>query len=322
MSSKSDLSRAEMVRTRLRQQAKKRPVLNSVITTRTLPPIVSRAGLTYVSQQKTIPSSTKRRFQAAFSLPGFEMRLPAISLPHVEVKSRIISFLLCLLLGTALYLAFTLPEFRVTGAQVYGNQLLSADEINSVISSTGQPIFTIMPSELETRLRLNYPELISAKVTLGLPNILIVNIVERKPVILWQQGGGFTWIDTSGIAFRPRGSAGNLIPVSALASPTPVLLTGNDPLSPSPYISVDMVKAIQILAPSVPTGTTMVYDPRNGLGWLDTRGWQVSFGSNPKDMALKLQVYQSLVSSLTKQGIFPTFISVQYANAPYYRMSQ
>ncbi len=46
----------------------------------------------------------------------------------------------------------------------------------------------------------------------------------------------------------------------------------------------------------------MVYDPQNGLGWTDTRGWQVSFGSNAKDMALKLQVYQSLVNSLTQAG--------------------
>ncbi len=322
MSSKGALSRAEMVRTRLRKQPKKRLVLTSANTSRTLPPIISRSEMTYVVQQKTTPPSTKRRFQAAFSIPGFQMRLPAISLPRVEGKSRLLSFFLSTLLGAALFLAFTLPEFQVTRAQVHGNQRISADDINSVLSSTGQPIFAIMPSDLETRLRLNYPELVSAKVTLGLPNILIVNIVERQPVILWKQGGGYTWIDSSGVAFRPRGSADNLIPVAAVASPPVGLTSGNDPLSPLPYLSTDMVKAIQILAPSVPAGTTMVYDPRYGLGWLEPRGWQVSFGSNAKDMVLKLQVYQSLVTSLTQQGIIPTFISVQYANAPYYRMSQ
>jgi hypothetical protein len=323
MSSKRDLSRAEMVRTRLRQQTKKRPVLTSAITTRTLPPIISRADMTYAAQQKAVLPSTKRRFQAAFSIPGFAIRMPAISLPRIEVKSRLISFFLCLLLGTALYLAFTLPEFQVTKAQVYGNQRISADDINSVLSPTGQPIFALMPSELETRLRLNYPELTSAKVTLDLPNILTVNVVERRPIILWQQGGGFTWIDASGVAFRPRGSGDNLITVSALASPPPSPTSSvNDPLSPLPYLPMDMVKSIQILAPSVPAGTTMVYDPRYGLGWLDARGWQVTFGIDARDMALKLQVYQSLVTSLTQQGIIPTFISVQYANAPYYRMSQ
>jgi cell division septal protein FtsQ len=322
MSSKRDLSRAEMVRTRLREQAKKRPVLTSAVITRTLPPIISRAGMTYEVQQKATNPSRKRLFQASFPIPGFAVRMPAVSLPRAKVKSRLFSFFLSLLLGAALYFAFTLPEFQVTTAQVSGNQRISADEINSVLSSSGQSIFTIMPSDLETRLRLNYPELASAQVTLGLPNVLSVNVVERKPVILWQQAGGFTWIDRSGVAFRPRGSADNLIVVNAMAAPAPGAPVGNDPLSPLPYLSADMVKAIQTLAPSVPAGTTMVYDPKSGLGWLDTRGWQVSFGTNPKDIALKLQVYQSLVNSLTQQGIIPTFISVQYANAPYYRMSQ
>jgi hypothetical protein len=323
MSNKQDLSRAEMVRTRLREQAKKRPVLNSAVTTRTLPPIISRADMTYVTQQNANSQSTKRRFQAVFSIPGFAVHMPAVSLPRVEFISRLLSFFLCLLLGTALYLAFNLPMFQVTKAQIYGNQRISTNDINSVLSSSGQPVFTLMPSDLETRLRLNYPELLSAKVSLGLPNTLTVNIVERKPVILWQQAGSYTWIDDSGVAFRPRGSADQLIPVTAMAAPSIGPTTSNtDPLSPLPYISVDLVKAIQILAPSVPTGSTMIYDPQNGLGWQDTRGWKVSFGSNADDMALKLQVYKSLVISLTQQGIIPTFISVQYANAPYYRMSQ
>jgi cell division protein FtsQ len=255
-------------------------------------------------------------------MAGFELRIPAITLPGIEVKSRLLSLFLTLILGAALYLCMTLSEFRVSRAQVYGNQRISADEINSVLSTSGQPIFLLQPSDLETRLRLNYPEIASATVSLGLPNIVIVKVVERQPVILWQQGGGITWIDQSGVAFRPRGTAANLIQVNATSAPPPGLPVMNDPLSPLPDLSVDLVKAIETLAPSVPAGTAMVYDPKNGLGWSDARGWQVTFGNNAKDMALKVQVYQSLVASLTQQGITPAFISVQFANAPYYRMSQ
>jgi hypothetical protein len=194
-----------------------------------------------------------------------------------------------------------------------------------VMSVTGQPIFTLMPSDLGTRLRLNYPELLSANVTLGLPNTVTVKVVERKPVILWQQGNGYTWIDATGVAFRPRGAVDGLIQVAALGSlttPPHGVPSQTDPLSPIPYLSADLVKAIQALAPSVPQGASLVYDPQYGLGWSDGRGWQAFFGSSAKDMALKLQVYESLVTSLTQQGIAPAFISVQYANAPYYRMSQ
>ena len=322
MSNKPDPTRAELVRTRRRQQVQKRPKQNSALATRSIPPVVSRTAMSDFTQQRATPAPTNRRFQAAFSMAGFELRMPAVRLPRVEVGSRLLSLFLCLLLGTTIYLSLTLPDFRVTNAQVYGNQRLSAAEINSVLSVSGQAIFTLMPTDLETRLRLNYPELTSASVTLGLPNIVNVKIVERQPVILWQQGGGYTWIDQNGVAFRPRGTATNLIQVDAQASPPPGLPVVNDPLSPLPYLLPDMVKAIQILGPSVPAGTTMVYDPQNGLGWSDARGWRITFGDNPKDMALKLQVYQSLVASLTEKGITPAFISVQYANAPYYRMSQ
>lgn len=322
MTNKRELTRAELVRTRRRQENQKRPQRTPGIATRTLPLVVSRTALTGSVQQRTMPPNTKRRFQAAFSMAGFELRMPTITLPRVEVKSRLLSLFLCLLLGAALYLCLTLPEFRVSQAQVYGNQRLSTEEINSVLSSAGQSVFTLMPSDLETRLRLNYPELISAHVILDLPNKMIVNIVERQPIILWKQGNGFTWIDHTGVAFRPHGSAENLIQVNALAAPPVGSAPVNDPLSPAPFLSMDMVKAIATLASSVPPGTTMVYDPKNGFGWSDSRGWQVTFGDDPKDMALKLQVYQSLVAALAQKGITPAFISVQFANAPYYRMNQ
>jgi hypothetical protein len=55
---------------------------------------------------------------------------------------------------------------------------------------------------------------------------------------------------------------------------------------------------------------------------VDSRGWQAYFGADPKDVALKLRIYQSLVDSLAARGIYPAFISVVHADAPYYRMEQ
>ena len=324
MSDKRQLSRAEEVRMRRRQQAQKRLTHSSVLATRPLPPVTSRGGATaatYMQPQKSSRPSTKRRYQAAFSMPGVQVRMPSISVPRFEVGWRLFSVFLSLLLGTALYLAWTQPMFQATPALVSGNQRLSADEINAVLNSTGQPIFMLMPDDMETRLRLNYPELASAKVTLGLPNIVNVSVVERQPIILWQQNGGYTWIDGSGIAFRPRGNADNLIVVNALAAPVPAA-PSTDPLSPVPYITTDTVKAIQMLAPNVPDGSVLTYDSQDGLGWTDSRGWKVAFGTDPENMALKLRVYQSLVASVLQRGIYPTFISVQYANAPYYRLGQ
>jgi len=255
-------------------------------------------------------------------MPAAPRPTAALRLPRLPIGWRWFSFCLSLALGGALYLAWTSPTFRVRAAVISGNQRLGADEINRVLNLDGQAIFLLEPSELGVRLRLNYPELLAARVNLSLPNRVTVTVVERKPLILWQQDGGYTWIDENGIAFRPRGEAQGLIRVLALAAPAPGPPSGDDPLSPPPYLSTELVKAIQILAPSVPAGSTLVYDGRYGLGWRDARGWQVFFGSEAQDMALKLQVYQALANSLSQRGIYPALINVQYVNAPYYRMSQ
>lgn len=322
MRNERERSRAEIVRMRRREQAQKRITKSSAMATRPLPPITSRSGITYGGPARSSPANTTRKFQAALTMPGIEVRMPAIQITSAGIRSRLISLLLSILLGTCLYLAATMPELRAAPAQVSGNQRIGADEINAVLNTTGQPIFTLTSAELQMRLRLNYPELKSAQVSISLPNTIRVSIVERQPVLLWQQGSGYTWIDEDGVAFRPHGSPANLIPVATFAAPPAGATVQNDPLSPVPYIAPELVKAIQTLAPNAPSGSTLEYDPKYGLGWSDSRGWKVFFGTDEKDMALKMQVYKSLVDSLVQKGIQPTFISVQYANAPYYRINQ
>jgi cell division septal protein FtsQ len=185
----------------------------------------------------------------------------------------------------------------------------------------GRPIFLLSPSDLETRLRLNYPELVSVRVEVSLPNLVSVNLTERNPVIRWEQNGGYTWIAEDGVAFKPRGEMGGLIPVVAASAP-PAEGTVADPLNPAPFISTDMVQAIKGLAGHVPPGMYILYDARMGLGWNDPRGWRVYFGVSGHDVALKMRVYESMVDSLTNRGIRPALINVTYPTAPYYRMTQ
>jgi hypothetical protein len=235
---------------------------------------------------------------------------------------RLLSFILTAVLGTALYLAFTRPELRVTEAQLTGNQMLTQAEMNSALNVSGQPIFVLMPSDLERRLRLAYPELASVRVTVSLPNLVSVNVTERQPVIRWEQGGGYTWITEDGIAFRPRGELTGLLPVVALSAPFVEGSVSDDPLTPAPFISTEMVQALKGLVSHVPPGTPILYENGVGFGWNDPRGWRVHFGTSASDVELKVRVYESMVSSLTQRGIRPALINVVYPTAPFYRMSE
>ena len=315
-------SRAEIARLRRERQNSQRVTKAVERAHRPLPPVTKRASGrfaagTYVAQ-KHKKQKNNHRFNIALGMP--DVRLHAPTLRRIRVGWRLLSFFLALLLGAATYLAWTLPTFRVVEPQVTGNSRLSAAEINAVLNVAGYPVFMLVPNDLATRLRLNYPELASAEVKVGLPNQVYVRVSERQPVILWQQGNGVTWIDSTGVAFRPRGNVVGPISVVSVTAPPAGIPYVDDPLSPPPYMSLDLVSAIQTLAPSVPLGTTISYDAYHGLGWTDGRGWRVFFGNNAKDMALKVRVYQALVDSVTARGLYPVFISVARVDAPYYRM--
>ena len=325
MSDKKELSRAELVRLRREQEHANR--MNRIAKEAARPVPVSartkKAPTTPKAKVVKPKQSTRRRFQIALpsvrSVPRTSLR--SIHIPRPRLGWRFISFILSAIFGAALYFAFNLPQLRVTAAQVTGNQVVTPADVNSVLNISGQPIFFINPSDLETRLRLNYPELASVRVNISLPNLVTVNVRERKPAIRWEQGGGYTWVAEDGVAFKPRGEMVGLISVVAESAP-PVAGSGADPLSPAPFISVDMIQALKGLAGHVPPGQAILYDARMGFGWNDPRGWRAYFGATPNDIELKMHVYDAMVSSLTQRGIRPALINVTYPTAPYYRMTQ
>ena len=91
------------------------------------------------------------------------------------------------------------------------------------------------------------------------------------------------------------------------------------PLYEQITVEPEMVQALITMAPYVPSGMTEAFDPIYGMGWQDPRGWTVYFGQNTKDTPMKLQVYQAIVDTLTRQGIQPSLISVENLNAPFYK---
>ncbi len=324
MSERTQPTRADAVRRRRARDDARKMERAAREATRPMPPVTSRARQEVVKSKRrsTRGVNARHRFQIALLpvAPGTRMR--GISIPRPRLGWRLLSFVLAAVLGTALYFAFNHPKWRVVEAQVTGNQILTPADVNSTLNVAGQPIFLLIPADLETRLRLAYPELVSVKVTVTMPNLVSVQVAERQPLIRWEQGNGYAWIAEDGVAFRPRGEMLGLIPVVALSAPPAEGNVSPDPLTPAPFITTDMVQALKGLVGHVPPGTPILYDAVFGFGWSDPRGWRVYFGTSASDAELKMRVYESMVSSLTQRGIRPALINVTYPTAPYYRMSE
>lgn len=320
MKNKRELTRADIVRQRRNERAAKEMAQIAQQAAKPMVKVTSRTPTIPMNVYSPTKPKQKRRFHISLGAP--EMRFPKLkmALPpfHAPTNWRAASLAIALLLSLTLYLLFTLPYFYVPQATVLGNNRISREEINAVSGVMGASIFTVQSDEVQNAILMNYPELLSAQVDVYLPNHVYITIAERTPVILWQENGGYTWIDSTGVAFRPRGIAENLIFVNALDAPPVVPPTQN---GPTPYIQKDLVDAITLLSSVKPADATLTFSLAEGLHWRDSRGWIAAFGTSVHDMPLRIRVYQSLVDSLLASRKTPIYINVVYPDAPFYRMA-
>ncbi len=95
-------------------------------------------------------------------------------------------FLLAMLLW-GLYSLFSTPSFFVYGAEITGNEALSKQEIFSASRVNNQSVFWINPRRVAAQIAA-LPNVKSASVSVTLPARVRINVVERRPELLWQTG--------------------------------------------------------------------------------------------------------------------------------------
>jgi hypothetical protein len=259
----------------------------------------------------------RQRYDIAFSLGRAEVHAPGLSLPHPG--PRWISGGITALLAFLLYTMWNASLFTVGGAELIGNQRLGSVEIDAALRLVGEPVFLAVPGQIEANLRATYLDLEAVDVHVRFPNKIVVEVVERTPVLAWYQDGALAWLDVHGIAFPPRGAVEGLIPVSASGTPPQAPSGMETPFYERPFIDPQMVQAMLALSGYLPAGVPMIFDPQYGMGWQDPRGWMIYFGQNTAEIPMKLATYQAIVETLTAREIQPTLISVEYLDAPFYK---
>jgi len=328
MSKDEKISRAEEIRRRRDQSSKERVVVTKQrVAQKPKAVTTTRARVSSNAGRRTSTRSVSRRYNVAMSLAptargGVRNAAPSFSL--AMLGNRVTSGLIVLSALGVMVLMLLVPPFVFSGATLIGAQRIGVLEVNSALGILGQSIVYAKPDELQAQLQNAFPEFSSVKVDVGFPGSITVVVTERTPRVAWQYNNAMLWIDAEGVSFPARGTAENVVPVMALGNPPSQadLDFTNPAQGARVFIAPEAVLAIQSLQAYVPAGTVLIYDPQYGVGWTDPRGWRVFFGTDGTNIPVKLQVYNAIVDSLTQRGITPTLISVEYPDAPFYRIEQ
>jgi hypothetical protein len=254
--------------------------------------------------------SLRRRYDLTLPLEARPMvRLPAVPVVHWGPRLLSAAMLAVCLAGLRQVLAS--DGFAVAEAAVVGNHMLTAGQIRSVARTDHRPSFLVDPQDSARRLRA-LPEVEAARVRVGWPNRVTIEVEERHPLVAWTDGGRVWWISPEGVAFLQHGEWPGLVKVVA---DQPTLEIGANPLEPA--LAPELIWAAGALSAQVPEVANLRFHPEYGLGYDDPRGWTVYFGHGG-DMVAKMQLYQVLAEHIAARGIRPMLVNVADPEAPYY----
>jgi hypothetical protein len=304
---------------------------------RPMPQMVSRGGMVYTPPQTARHKTPRKRLNMALPATGAEVRLPAI--PAVHFGWRIASGLLAGLLIYCIFTLWTAPQFTVMNVIVEGAERVDQGDLIARMSVLTDPVFNIDPHGMEAYLLGKFSALEDVSIQVKYPAEVTVTVVERKPVIAWEQAGyTYWWIDENGMAFERLGSSEGLVYVEAYAPPPTIISLDEeeeegteeegtleegleeDP-GPQQLLTPEMVKAILFLHENMPEGFKIIYDGEHGLGWKNIEnGQRVYFGNKFDNMPVRLALYNAIVEELISKKRSAVIISVEYIHAPYYRM--
>lgn len=199
--------------------------------------------------------------------------------------------------------------YQVSAVEVAGATTLSREAVAEASGLEGMHVFWLDPVEAAARVA-ETPSVLTATVEIGWPNRVHITVVERAPVMVWDQAGDRFWVDRKGRLMQARhDSTGLLI----------ILSQEPETLSVGERVPVAVMASALQLREERPNVVSLYYERHNGLSYQDGRNWRVYFGTG-WDMNQKLTVYEALVDDLLARGEQPKYISVVNKEKPFYRL--
>jgi len=263
---------------------------------------------------------------------------------RIHIGWRFFSALLTLAFSACLAAGWQSVNFQASAFEIKGLERITSEEVMASFNLDQEPIFLVNPQEITQKISQAFPEFKTVKVNTAFPNKVSISLQERKPVLAWQSTDGLFWVDEEGVIIPARGKYEGLLTIESTGLPIfshPKLDGEPEPemVKYQPiwedwkmpkysmawfeyhrHIDVGLFNAIMQLTSQIPAERTFLFDSHRGLGWNDSQGWKIFVGLDLEKINEKMLAYSSIVSELTRQGIHPTLVSVEYLHAPYYRL--
>jgi cell division septal protein FtsQ len=252
-------------------------------------------------------------------LRGPPKRRPARSRRARWLKRLFIVAPLLLAASFGLHALFTARYFEVQHISVEGTRNPQIIAAIGRLHLEGVNIF-LADTSADAAHVAALPPVAAASVTRSLPDTLLVQVVERQPVLIWQVGSFLYSIDAGGAIIAQVQQDGGLPVITDEHSRD---LRGH-PFAPGGKIDPKIVQMARQLLKQIPTASDVTsFTLRDTLDYgivlTSADGWQARFGG-PDHLDEKINEFASILRLVKQQGQQLAFIDLRFGFYPYYRL--
>ncbi|GGT23104.1 cell division protein FtsQ/DivIB [Streptomyces purpureus] len=136
-----------------------------------------------------------------------------------SLRTLLLSALALALAAGAVWVLYGSTWLRAEHVRVSGVRVLTAREVQSAAEvPLGDPLISVGTGDIEDRLRRELPRIDTVEVSRSWPHGIVLEVTERKPVLLIEKGGKFTEVDSKGVRFATVDKAPSGVPLLRLAA--------------------------------------------------------------------------------------------------------
>lgn len=237
-------------------------------------------------------------------------RRRAVPTPSGRTKGRILALAAAAGLIALLAFGFLDDRFYIDTVEVSGLTYGSREEVIRAAGVQDYSVFWVQRADVEQRIEA-LPFVQSAHVRLVLPNKVRIEVVERRPVALWQVNGQSFWVDSEGVG----------LPITGQIAGLPVLVDlDGSTVDGAGRMAVQVLQSVLELHRAVPGVNQFAFDQRRGLHFVTASGAVVLLGRDKK-LAERVQELVAIQSSLEAQGAAASEIDLSHEGGYYLKLT-